>query len=72
MKGSAVVAALLCIFVGFQKRLQHDATTLVDMQTAVTDIQSRVVDMKQKRLRGWRETFEASIVKSDEEFILKG
>jgi len=67
------VADVLFVFGRFQKRLQSDKTTLIDMHVAVTHVQSALVALKQKPLLGgWQETFQESATETDGDLFLKG
>jgi len=69
----AFVADVLFVFGRFQKRLQSDKTTLIDMHFAVAHVQSALVALKQKPLLGgWQETFEESATETDGDLFLKG
>jgi hypothetical protein len=72
LKVLAFLADLLFIFARFQKRLQRDTTTILDMQDAVTNIKSRVNELKQKPLiGGWQETLANSVIESEGILYLK-
>lgn len=67
------LADLLFVFARFQKRLQSDSTTLLDMQHAVNNVQSQIAELKEKPLiGGWQETLERSVTVSNGDICLKG
>ena len=73
LKVFAFLADLLFIFARFQKRLQSDTTTILDMQDAFTNIKSRINELKQKPLLGgWQETLANSVIKTEGILYLKG
>jgi len=73
LKVLTFLADLLFIFARFQKRLQSDTTTILDMQDAITNIKSRINELKQKHLLcRWQETLANSVIESEGILYLKG
>lgn len=67
------LADLLFVFARFQKRLQSNATTLLDMQEAVNNVQSQIAELKSNPLTGgWQEALERCITVSNGEVFLYG
>lgn len=67
------LADLLFLFARFQKRLQSDATTLLDMKDAVSNVLCQISELKGKPLiGGWQETLERSVTVDNGEIVLKG
>jgi len=57
------LADMLFVYARFQKRLQFDSTTLIDMNDAVTNVMSTVNSLKnQPLIGGWQETILQSVV----------
>ena len=67
------LAYMLFVYARFQKRLQCNSTTLIDMNDAVTNVMSTVNSLKnQPLIGGWQETILQSVVDNDEGKFLNG
>lgn len=73
LRAAAFIADLLHIYSRYQKKIQSDKLTIIDLAKSIHSLENALIDLKAKlHPGGWEETLELQMEVKDEKVFLKG